>query len=530
MKRYRIALIGILALAALIVAIPAGRRVFWSSNEARYPLLAQDILDHGRWLVPELRGQLYLNKPQLHFWTIAVASWPGGRVSELSGAIPAILSALAAVGAVVAIGTLLWGAQAGLLAGLILTTTLPFFTFGHLAIPDMMLGAFLTWSLYWFLRAWRSDWAVRPLVKFYLFVALAIATKGPPGYAALAAVVVAILGTDGPRGLTRVRPILGLSILVLCALPWIVPYHLQSRGQFESQVLAGHYGTWFFQRSVLGRLAGLEETLIAFLPWTIFLVAAPWWWRRTPDDGRRRVVLWTLTLWLLFVFSGPPQVHYLVPVYPLFALLTAEFLARGGAREGRRSLRLAAAASFAYAIAVALALIFRPTVLGIVFGIVWVPDQWGERGLAAVVIVVGSTVAYLLARREAWAAMTVAGALTLAPLLVLVGVGYPARYARAYDVRPLAAAAASHLAPGGTVVGYPDLPLSYDFYLRRPVVETMSAERVLAMLASTTPGQVIITSRKDWQALIARAPSSWRVLETRTVDGREIVVAGSPPP
>jgi 4-amino-4-deoxy-L-arabinose transferase-like glycosyltransferase len=433
---------------------------------------------------------------------------------------------------VVAIGTLLWGGRAGLLAGLILTTSLPLFTFGHLAIPDMMLGAFLTWSLYWFLRAWRLDWAVGPLVKFYLFVALAILTKGPPGFAALAAVVVTILVTDGPRGLLRLRPVLGLSILVLCALPWILPYYLLSRGQFESEVLVGEYGIWIFRfkRSVLGRLAGLGETLIAFFPWTIFLVAAPWWWRRAPDEGRRRVVLWTLTLWVLFVFSGVFQTHYLVPVYPLLALLTAEFLARGGAQEGRRPLRIAAAVSLVCAIAVALALIVRPTLLGIVFDVAFVPGTRWERGFAAMVVVGGSTVAYVLARREAWAAMTVAGALTLAPILVLTGVGYPARDARAHDVRPLAAAAAGHLAPGGTVVAYPELRLSYDFYLRRPVVEIGSVERMLALLASPTPGQVVIMSRKDWQALIAQVPSSWRVLEARTVGGREIVVAGSPPP
>jgi 4-amino-4-deoxy-L-arabinose transferase-like glycosyltransferase len=84
MTRSRHALVGILALAVLLPLIPAGRRVLWESNEARYPVLAQDILEHGRWLVPEIRGQLYLNKPQLYFWTIALVSLPAGRVSELS--------------------------------------------------------------------------------------------------------------------------------------------------------------------------------------------------------------------------------------------------------------------------------------------------------------------------------------------------------------------------------------------------------------------------------------------------------------
>src|SRR5574341_2304496 len=85
-RRPGLALAGIFALAVLILTGSAGRRGLWSSDEARFALLAQDILDHGRWLVPELRGQLYLNKPQLHFWAIALASFPVGRVTELTAA------------------------------------------------------------------------------------------------------------------------------------------------------------------------------------------------------------------------------------------------------------------------------------------------------------------------------------------------------------------------------------------------------------------------------------------------------------
>lgn len=66
-RRWVLSLLAVLVLAALIFALPAGRRPFWSSDEARFALLAQDILENGRWLVPHLRGDLYLNKPQLYF-------------------------------------------------------------------------------------------------------------------------------------------------------------------------------------------------------------------------------------------------------------------------------------------------------------------------------------------------------------------------------------------------------------------------------------------------------------------------------
>ena len=123
--------------------------------------------------------------------------------------------------------------------------------------------------------------------------------------------------------------------------------------------------------------------------------------------------------------------------------------------------------------------------------------------------------------------MTVVVALSLAGISVLTGIRYPARHARSYDVRPLAAAATRHAGPGGTVFGYPDLRLAYDFYLGRPAGELATIDRTLRALASPKAGQVLITSRERWQELSSRLPSSGPVLAARTLAGHEIVVVGS---
>ena len=94
--------------------------------------------------------------------------------------------------------------------------------------------------------------------------------------------------------------------------------------------------------------------------------------------------------------------------------------------------------------------------------------------------------------------MTAAVALSLAGTLVLTGFRYPTRHVRDYDVRPLAAVAAGHAGPRGTVFGYPDLRLAYDFYLGRSAVEVKTLARVQRLLARAEPGQVLITSRGRW--------------------------------
>src|SRR2546422_11228081 len=97
LRRPGACILGVLVLSVMIVATPAGRRPLWSSDEARFPLLAQDALDHGRWLVAELRGQHYLNKPQLFFWVVAAAAVPFGRVPGGGAASPRLVSSRARV-------------------------------------------------------------------------------------------------------------------------------------------------------------------------------------------------------------------------------------------------------------------------------------------------------------------------------------------------------------------------------------------------------------------------------------------------
>jgi 4-amino-4-deoxy-L-arabinose transferase-like glycosyltransferase len=532
-KRPWVYLLGLLVLATVLLSVPAGRRPFWSSDEARQALLGQDIVEHGRWLVPELRGRPYLNKPQLYFWSIALVSRPAGRVTELTAVIPSILSAIAGVAGVSAVGRLLWGWPTGLLAGLLLTATLYHFEIGHQVLPDIMLNAWMVWALYAFLRAERAGWSARWLAVFYGCVAGGLLTKGPPALAVLVAAGVVVARTDGVRALGRLRPLAGVAVLAVTALVWLVPYHLQSHGAFAGQVVRDHYLAWFFRGGLGPRLANLASALPNFFPWVVLLAGAAVWWRACPDPGRRRVLLWTLSLWLLVGASGNFRSRYLLPVYPGFALLAAHFVTAAAAtREGRGPLRVAMTACALLALGAAV-LVLSPAT-GLITGEdrAYVPVVLWERALMAALAAAGGAAMLAAVRREAYVAGTVALALAVSAVLLVEGIAYPGRYARAYDVRPIAAAASARLPAGGVVVGHPDLRLSYDFYLRRPVREIPSRELLAGGLAGSAPG-VVITTRDRWSAVasLAAAPdvAAWGVVASARVGERDVVVVGPGP-
>lgn len=488
-------------------------------------VLAQHILDHGRWLVPELRDRPYMNKPQLFFWAIALTSWPAGRVTEITAAIPSILSSVATVGGVVAIGTLCWGWTPGLLAGLILGTTALFFSLGNQVLADVMVTMWLTWALYCLLRARRAGWPPGLLTGFYLCVGAGILSKGPMAFIALAAAAVPAVAEMGWAGLRRLRPGRGLLVLAAVVFIWVASYLSASSRQFTGEVLAGHYGTWLFQGHLSDRLAALG-VLEGFLPWTVILAGAAFWWRHAPDADRRFVLLWTVTVWAVVAVSGIHRDRYFLPVLPGLALLTAEFLARGMERSGERILRAAAWLTGVFtagtALAIAVAWPFGPRLMGEARA--YAPGSSAEALLLAALLLAGALALVHGVRRGAPVRGATGLALGLAGVLLVAGVAQPSRYTAEMDVRGLAAVAREHTPAGGVVLAYPDLRLSYDFYLGRRVVvpDRPTLERTLASI----PAGALIVPRGDWEALRAGAEPSWRVLASRLVSGREMLVVG----
>src|SRR5439155_24206105 len=103
-RRNRVAFFVVLAFAVVVLAIPIGSAPIWEPNDARWVLLARDMVEHGHWLMPDIRGVPLEGryKPQLVSWSIALASLPSGHVTEYTAALPSIVSAIAGVAGVVA--------------------------------------------------------------------------------------------------------------------------------------------------------------------------------------------------------------------------------------------------------------------------------------------------------------------------------------------------------------------------------------------------------------------------------------------
>ncbi|HEU4440114.1 MAG TPA: glycosyltransferase family 39 protein, partial [Methylomirabilota bacterium] len=224
----------------VLFALPVGRRPLASQDEARFALLAREGVEHGQWLLPRVRGVIYLNKPPLYFWTVGLLALPFGTVDDVTAPLASVGCALVTLLAVVAIGRRQWDTDVGLAAGLVLATAPYFYFMSHQVLSDMMMTAWLAWSLYFLLRARLSPSPVRPLIGFYLCLGGAVASKGPAALMGLAAALAVVLVEDGWRGLRWLRLPMGLGILALCTAPWVLPYLLQTERSYVGGVVVGH--------------------------------------------------------------------------------------------------------------------------------------------------------------------------------------------------------------------------------------------------------------------------------------------------
>src|SRR5256885_9887355 len=61
----------LLAVPVVILSSNFGSRLLLTNDDARFPVMARDVLAHGHWLLPALPdGQPHLAKPPLVVWLI----------------------------------------------------------------------------------------------------------------------------------------------------------------------------------------------------------------------------------------------------------------------------------------------------------------------------------------------------------------------------------------------------------------------------------------------------------------------------
>jgi 4-amino-4-deoxy-L-arabinose transferase-like glycosyltransferase len=313
-----------------------GRMPLYEPDEGRYAEIPREMLERGDFITPFLNYVKYFEKPPLHYWLNALSFSIFGQ-NEFAARFPGALMGFLTVILTYHVGRKLFCRPAGILAALILGTSIGFLIQARLDITDMTLTCTLSAALAFFIMATREGEPHKALYYhlFYLCVALALLAKGLIAIVFPCAIIFFyLLITRRWRLLGEMRLLTGIPLFFLVAAPWFIAVSWRNPEfarfffihehfeRFLTKVHGRYEPFWYFVPVLAGTM----------LPWSFFIPAAMKgvWKERLSSEGESRLylALWALLIFLFFSKSDSKLIPYILPVFPPLALLMGSAFAR----------------------------------------------------------------------------------------------------------------------------------------------------------------------------------------------------------
>jgi 4-amino-4-deoxy-L-arabinose transferase-like glycosyltransferase len=385
-----------LALGAIVAGalLTVPTRHLWEPDEPRYAEVAREMLATGRWVLPQLNGRPYAQKPPLYMWFEA-AGRSAGLGWTAAGVLPSLLPFLALLALLPAMARDL-GLEdgAGWLAVAVLAASPLATTMALAARMDMLLTLFFTlsvWLLFKLLRAEERDHLRRAHLVFWAAVALGVLTKGPVALALPAVTLTVVLVTERPR--PSLRPVLagwGPALFAAVVLAWIVPAVLSGGPEYARNLLLHQslgritksfaHSRPFYYHLVTFPFTGLPFSLAG-------LVGVLHGLRRRRPLGSVVLGAAVVAVFGFFSLISGKLLVYLLPLLPPSALLVAHAVL-ANLRGVRAALGGGAVITMTAGAALATAPVWRPDLFAWSGGLVAAGTFVAVLGLAALLLLV----------------------------------------------------------------------------------------------------------------------------------------------
>jgi len=462
-------------------------------DETRYIAVAWDMWLRQDLLVPHLNGETYAHKPPLLFWLINLGWWLFG-VNEWWPRLVPGLFALGSLWLTQRIAGLLWPQRTSIAfwAPTILLGSLYWAFFTPRLMFDMMMVFFTLLALLGVLLARRGKhwgWGL-----FAVGIGLGLLTKGPVILLyTLPPALLAPLWMDKPTtGWWRwyaslLAGIVGGAALALC---WVLPAIAQGGAGYENDLL------W---KQTTGRLVksfAHDRPFWWYLP-LLPIMLFPWllWgglWRALaglyaggPDRRNRMLLFWMLLVLAVFSLIGGKQPHYLLPLFPAFALLGA----RGLDEYWQPGTRVHMFAPALLLLSAGVGLLAVTFLTPLQHWPVWIQNVSPATGLGLMGLG-GLLLAPASWPRPDTAIMALGTASVMAVVIVIAGVVHVA--APAYDLRALSRFVAQKQAAGDAIVNNANYHGQFHFFgrLQQPL-EQVRDKKVVQWAQQNPDGWII---------------------------------------
>jgi 4-amino-4-deoxy-L-arabinose transferase-like glycosyltransferase len=332
-----LSLLGLLLWVPGMLSLPALDR-----DESRFAQSSRQMVESGNWVDIRFGQVPRYKKPAGIYWLQAGATEIAGFFTGSDGGIwtyriPSLLGGIAAAWLTVWCALAVAGAEAALLAGLMMLGSVLLTSEATIATTDAVLLASVLGMQGVLLRLYRAacdDAAPGPSGRLVMWgwaaVAAGILVKFPVVPGVGVATIAGLAAWDRRWDwYSRLRPLRGLVLTFLLVSPWLIAIAIQSQGAFFQQSLGNDFAT---------KIAGGQESHGALPGYYLLLSAASFWpsilfvlpgvaqgFARRTEPAIRFLLVWAASWWLIVEVVPTKLPHYVLPAYPPLAILAAIF-------------------------------------------------------------------------------------------------------------------------------------------------------------------------------------------------------------
>ncbi|MBR0712911.1 glycosyltransferase family 39 protein [Bradyrhizobium liaoningense] len=335
--------VGFLLICALLIFLPG----FFTippvdRDEARFAQATKQMVESRDYVDIRFQEDVRYKKPVGIYWlqsaAVDAASALGLPRAQLRIWVYRLPSLFGAIGAVL---MTYWAAlgfvtrRAAILAALMMCASVLLGVEARLAKTDAMLLLTVVSAMGAMARvylAWQrgEDEAHPPWTYpaiFWTAIAAGILLKGPLilMFAGLTIIALAIQDRDA-SWLWRLRPLWGLMWTLVLVLPWFIAIFWRAGEAFFQDSVGGDMLSKLGAQESHGAPPGLYLLLfwITFWPGApLAAMAAPAVWRARREPGAQYLLAWLIPSWIVFEAVLTKLPHYVLPLYPAIAILTA---------------------------------------------------------------------------------------------------------------------------------------------------------------------------------------------------------------
>jgi 4-amino-4-deoxy-L-arabinose transferase-like glycosyltransferase len=326
-----------IALALFIIAVYiSGLFPEITIDSAKFAAISRNIFESHDLTHLKVAGSAYMHKPPLLFW-LGALSFKILGVSVFSFKIPNLIYSFLGCYSLYRLGALLYDRSTGLTAALLFSTCEAFFLFNMDVHTDLLLTSNLIFGI-WQFTEYINKKRILNMVLGFVGTGLAMISKGMPGLAIAVFTIVGYLVVRRDwNTLFSFKWLIGIPIILIILYPGL-------KGVYD------HFGNeglkFYFWSNNIDRMAGafttskpdylfcIHTVAFIFIPWSVYafpkFVVDFMDWKKGGFSLKNQINSLCYSGILIYSavvsISSQQAPHYLLPIIPFVALLTARFI------------------------------------------------------------------------------------------------------------------------------------------------------------------------------------------------------------